>query len=251
MGILLALRPLGRSGRLGRVSFFVSAAVNESPFLGFYWVLAATLLAFAQGDLDTPVAWAALALAAVSFIATPVLVRRSLRARPALERALAEGLGAGWRERNRLAAGRAATPSPPLGAHPPDPASLLPPGRRADREYLLRRRRQTQPARRLPAPLAPVRRADPDPPARRQVPQAGGKSFEARPLLIELASAGLDVHQRQLPAAARPRSSPTTSSTSSGSSPGRASTRTSTAPIPPRCSSPAARRAPTSPRSPP
>ena len=96
-GILLAFQPLGRSGRLGRASFFVSAGVNESPFLGFYWVLAATLLAFAQGDLDTPVAWAALALAGASFIAAPALVRGSLQARPALEHALAEGLGAGWR----------------------------------------------------------------------------------------------------------------------------------------------------------
>jgi acetyl esterase/lipase len=97
VGMILSLKPLGRSGRIGTISFFFSAAVNESPFLGFYWVLAVTLLAFAQGDLDTPVAWAALALAAASFIATPALVRRSLRAGPALEHALVEGLGEGWR----------------------------------------------------------------------------------------------------------------------------------------------------------
>jgi acetyl esterase/lipase len=97
VGMLVSLKPLGRSGRLGTISFFFSAGVNESPFLGFYWVLAATLLAFAQGDLDTPVAWAALALAAASFIATPALVRRSFRAGPALEQALVEGLGEGWR----------------------------------------------------------------------------------------------------------------------------------------------------------
>ena len=35
----------------------MSAVPNESPFIAFYWVLASTLLALAQGDLDTPVAW--------------------------------------------------------------------------------------------------------------------------------------------------------------------------------------------------
>ena len=93
-GMLLAARPLGRSGWPGKVSWLVSAAPNESPFIAFYWVLGCTLLALAQGDLDTPVAWVALALAAVSFLATPLLVMRGLRARLTIERALARGLEA-------------------------------------------------------------------------------------------------------------------------------------------------------------
>ena len=65
-GILLALRPLSRSGRLGRVSWLVSAVPNESPFVAFAWMVAVTLLALAaQGDLDTPLAraWASRSLA--------------------------------------------------------------------------------------------------------------------------------------------------------------------------------------------
>jgi acetyl esterase/lipase len=96
-GILLGLRPLGRSGRLGKVTFFVSAAVNESPFLGLYLLLGVTLLAYAQGDLDTPIAWFALGFAGAGILAIPALVRRSLRASPAVERAVTKGLGEGWR----------------------------------------------------------------------------------------------------------------------------------------------------------
>ena len=96
LGMAVALRPLSDSGRLGMVSWFVSAVPNESPFVAFYWVLAVSLLALVQGDLDTPAGWAGLAIAGVSFVATPVIVIRSLRARPAIDRALDEGLGRGW-----------------------------------------------------------------------------------------------------------------------------------------------------------
>jgi acetyl esterase/lipase len=98
-GMLLALVPLRRSGRLGKLSWFVSAVPNESPFVAFYWVLAVTLLALAQGDLDTPAAWAGLGVVCVSFVGAPVLVRRSLLARPALEEALDADLGPSWRSR--------------------------------------------------------------------------------------------------------------------------------------------------------
>jgi hypothetical protein len=60
--------------------------------------LAATLLAFSEGDLGTPAAWVALGLAGATFAGTPVLVRRSLRARTAVDHALDEGLGAGFRD---------------------------------------------------------------------------------------------------------------------------------------------------------
>jgi len=108
-GMLLALRPLRRSGRLGRVSWFLSAAANESPILACYWVLAVTLLALAQGDLDTPLAWGGLAIAGATFVGTPVLIRRSLRAAPAVQQALDEGLGGEWRE-STVPAGAASRP---------------------------------------------------------------------------------------------------------------------------------------------
>ncbi len=95
-GMVLALRPLARSGRLGMLSWFLSAVPNESPFVAFFWVLAVSLLALAQGDLDTPLGWGGLAVAALTFVGTPILVRRSLRAGPVVHRALDTGLGRGW-----------------------------------------------------------------------------------------------------------------------------------------------------------
>jgi acetyl esterase/lipase len=97
LAMLLALRPLDRPALLRRASWTLGSVVNESPFVAFYWILAATLLALAQGDLDTPVGWVALGIAGVTFLGTPVLVRRSLEARPAVEAALTDGLGPGWR----------------------------------------------------------------------------------------------------------------------------------------------------------
>lgn len=96
LAMLLALRPVRRFAPLRTASWALASVVNESPFVAFYWVLAATLLALAQGDLDTPVGWVAVGIACVTFLGTPVLVRRSLAARPAVETALDDGLGRGW-----------------------------------------------------------------------------------------------------------------------------------------------------------
>ena len=93
IGTLLALTPLSRSGGLGTLSWFLSAVVNESPFVGFYWVLAATLLAFFQGDLEGSAVWVAAGLCCASLAGIPVLVRRSLRAGAAIDQALEQGLG--------------------------------------------------------------------------------------------------------------------------------------------------------------
>src|SRR6478735_4677789 len=93
LGMLLALRPVHRPPPLRTASWALGSIVNESPFVAFYWVLAATLLALAQGDLETPVGWVGLGIACVTLLATPVLVRRSLAARPILE----DGLGPEWR----------------------------------------------------------------------------------------------------------------------------------------------------------
>jgi acetyl esterase/lipase len=97
-GMLLALVPLRGSRPARTVTWLLSTVANESPFVAFYWVLAVTLLALLQGDLDTPVAWIALLVAGVTFVGTPVLVRRSLRAGPAVDGALDEALGGVWRD---------------------------------------------------------------------------------------------------------------------------------------------------------
>ena len=73
--------------------------VNESPFVAFYWVLAVTLVAPAQGDLESPAGWVGAAIAAGSFLAAPVLVGRSLRARATVDHALDDALGPHWRAR--------------------------------------------------------------------------------------------------------------------------------------------------------
>src|SRR6476661_89155 len=97
LAMLLAVRPLERPALLRTASWTLGSIVNESPFVAFYWILAATLLALAQGDLDTPVGWVAVGIACVTFLGTPLLVRRSLEAGPAVEEALTDGLGRGWR----------------------------------------------------------------------------------------------------------------------------------------------------------
>lgn len=191
VGILLALRPLGRSGPLGRVSFFLSAAVNESPFLGVYWVLAATLLAFAQGDLDAPTAWVALALAGASFVAAPALVRRSLQARPVLEHALAEGLGPSRRGavhpklvarlRRRLPWVRILLAPLPIFHRDIERIANLSYGDAGRRNRLDVYRRRS---RRSGAPILIHLHGG------RFHTGLGGKSFYARPLLMELAREG-------------------------------------------------------------
>ncbi|MFF4651291.1 alpha/beta hydrolase [Streptomyces sp. NPDC001380] len=97
VGTLLALAPLRRPRPLGTLSWFLSAVVNESPFAGLSWVLAATLLACTQGDFHGPAVLAAAGAVCTVVAATPVLARRALRAGAAVDRALDEGLGPGFR----------------------------------------------------------------------------------------------------------------------------------------------------------
>jgi hypothetical protein len=71
--------------------------LNELPFIAFYWLLASTLLAFGQGDIDSPGGWAAFGLAVLTTVGLLVVVWRGLQAGPAVDHALSEGLGPGWR----------------------------------------------------------------------------------------------------------------------------------------------------------
>ncbi len=86
--MLLALKPLAGSGRLGRFSWIVTCVINEWPLIAVYWVLASTALAFAQGDVGTPGAWIAVGIGAVTPLVAVVLVRRSLRSQAAVAAAL-------------------------------------------------------------------------------------------------------------------------------------------------------------------
>jgi hypothetical protein len=75
------------------VSFRVGLLLNELPFIALYYLLAATLLAFGQGDIDSPAAWSVLGLAALTAAGLAVIVRREARAGPAAARPLRDGLG--------------------------------------------------------------------------------------------------------------------------------------------------------------
>jgi len=72
--------------------------VNELPHLVLAGLVAATFLAFVQGDIDGKAAWAVVWLAALTAVGLGVVIWRSLKARPVIAAALARGLGPDWRE---------------------------------------------------------------------------------------------------------------------------------------------------------
>jgi acetyl esterase/lipase len=125
LGMAASLWPPARSGLLGLVTWLVSAIANESPFLAFYWMGASTWLASSQRDFHGTGVWVAVGLAAASFAGTPVLVRRSLRAAPAIEQALDRGLGPRWRHPG---AGQSIAANPPWARILFAPLPLFHPG---------------------------------------------------------------------------------------------------------------------------
>lgn len=90
--------PRPRHSSPSNLSYWFGFLVNELPVVGCAWLAASTLLAFAQGDLDSPGAWVAVGLAVLTAAGLVVVARRGLRAGPAVEQALDAGLGAGWRD---------------------------------------------------------------------------------------------------------------------------------------------------------
>ncbi|MYQ36783.1 Acetyl esterase/lipase [Streptomyces sp. LamerLS-316] len=98
IGTLCALAPLPWEHPLGRPSYIFGLAANELPFAAFFWMLLLpTALAFAEGDIDSPAAWAIVGLAAVTVPGLAVIAHRAWGERDRIERAMAEGLGDGWR----------------------------------------------------------------------------------------------------------------------------------------------------------
>jgi acetyl esterase/lipase len=94
---LFALAPMRRPAALGRLSSILGYFVNEMPFVTFYWLLASTLLAFGQGDINSPGGWVAFGVAVVATAGLAVVAWRGLQAGPAIDTAMSKGLGAGWR----------------------------------------------------------------------------------------------------------------------------------------------------------
>ena len=109
LGVAASLWPPSRSGLLGVAAWFVSALPNESPFLAFYWIGVSTLLTFSDGDLHGAAVWVDLGLVGALLAGTATLVRRSLRAAPAIEQALDRAVGSRWRH-TRAASSIASSP---------------------------------------------------------------------------------------------------------------------------------------------
>jgi len=90
-GVLFALAPpRPRHSSPLRLSFALAWAVNELPFFAFYWLVASTALAVAQGDIANPVGWTGLGLAVVAIPGLVVIARRALPTGEAVDRALTE-----------------------------------------------------------------------------------------------------------------------------------------------------------------
>ena len=89
--------PRPRRSSPSNKSYWLGFLLNELPFLGFYWLLASTLLAVGQGDIVSPVGWLALGVAVIASAGLGVVAWRGLQARQAVDQALEESLGTGWR----------------------------------------------------------------------------------------------------------------------------------------------------------
>jgi acetyl esterase/lipase len=87
--------PRPRHSSPSNLSYWFGFLVNELPFVAFYWLLASTVLALGQGDLNSPVGWVAFGIAVLATVGLVVVAWRGLRAQPAVDRALTERLGAG------------------------------------------------------------------------------------------------------------------------------------------------------------
>ncbi|WP_116948762.1 alpha/beta hydrolase [Jiangella endophytica] len=102
VGTVAALAPAPyRRPVAGPVSFVLGLLVNELAFLALAWLAVSTALVFAQGDVGSAGAWAAVGAAVLSAAGLVVVARRALSAPRIVRAAVAGALG-------ETAAGRAA-----------------------------------------------------------------------------------------------------------------------------------------------
>lgn len=86
-----------RRGRLGTLAHRFGLLVNELPFVAVYWLVAATLLAFSEGDVGSTSGRLAFGLTLLTLAGLAVVAWRAPQARGALDLALQDGLGPRWR----------------------------------------------------------------------------------------------------------------------------------------------------------
>jgi acetyl esterase/lipase len=89
----MALAPLQRPRLLGFAAIGYGYVPSELPNLVFYYLIVSTLLAAGQSNIDTSAGWGGLALCAIATAGLVLITVRTRHTRPALDRALAEGLG--------------------------------------------------------------------------------------------------------------------------------------------------------------
>ena len=87
-----ALAPIRRPAPLGRLAFVSGLAINEVTCVALYFLLASTLLAWFNGDLDTRAGLVVLGLAALTVAGLLALMVRQLAAPRVVDDALAAGL---------------------------------------------------------------------------------------------------------------------------------------------------------------
>jgi acetyl esterase/lipase len=97
LATLLALVPPRHPRPLARAGFLVGGVFNEIPLHASLFLLAATALAFAEGNINSPVAWIAVSLALLTICGLGVVAWRGLQAAPVIEQAMRDGLGPDWR----------------------------------------------------------------------------------------------------------------------------------------------------------
>jgi acetyl esterase/lipase len=96
--VLLAVsRHRPRQSSPFRMSYYFGFLISW-PFVALAVLVASTALAIAQSGVGSPVFWIGLGLAVLASAGLVVLDRRARGTGPAVERALNEGLGAGWRD---------------------------------------------------------------------------------------------------------------------------------------------------------
>jgi acetyl esterase/lipase len=92
----LALMPLRRPPILAALTFRLTLAINELPFIAFYYLAAASVLLIGQHDVTSPGGWVALGLGVLATVSLSVIAWRGLQTGPVVHAALAEAFGDSW-----------------------------------------------------------------------------------------------------------------------------------------------------------
>lgn len=97
-----ALRPRPTHGPRPTVTFVLGTLGSELPFMLAWYLLLITWATFDNGDLGSPLGWAAAAVAALVLLGLLRIVWQSARAQPVLDSALTAALGEGRPRTSRL-----------------------------------------------------------------------------------------------------------------------------------------------------